>query len=322
MIAHQNCVRPFRLSPVRSRDNRWAASGVVRQRAAGDLELLGVIMTTKKKETVQAESLDVGAAEQAFLQLQPDLLRLDGSQLQPVRVDLQMCAAVAYSVAIRDNADARRAKLALVAQGGVFDLAVLDRLPLIALAAWHVRRKQTEALEAASGARVLEATLREAQQTRGRMLQVLTHYFGDHPAYSKRITAIRAGTGYLDLANDLISVAELYEVPEVNAIVSRDPMHYRADDPQHARDLAQQLFRSLGLLSEGEAASWTDLAQRAWTMLSQNYNSLRAAGQLVFRNEEDVDVTYPSLVAAVRAPATRVRPTPPEPQPGPAPAAG
>ena len=30
--------------------------------------------------------------------------------------------------------------------------------------------------------------------------------------------------GYLDLANDLISVAEFYEVPEVKDLISRDPM--------------------------------------------------------------------------------------------------
>ena len=279
--------------------------------------MIGVFMT-KKKETVQPEPLDVGAAEQAFEQLEPDLMGLDASQLQPVRVDLQLSAAVAYSVATRDSAGDRRAKLALVAQSGVFDLAVLDRLPLIALAAWHVRRMQMEAMQGASGARVPEATLKDAQQTRGRMLRVLTHYYEDHPDYGKKIAAIRAGTGYLDLANDLISLAELYEVPEVKDLISRDPMYYRTDDPQHARDLAQQLFSSLGLASEGEVAHWTDLAQRAWTMLSHNYEALRAAGRLVFRNQEDVDTTYPSLVAAVRAPATRVKPTPPEPKPAPA----
>jgi len=63
----------------------------------------------------------------------------------------------------------------------------------------------------------------------------------------------------------------------------------RADDPTHARQLAQEIFRSLGFTNDGGASQWTDMAPRAWTLMSQNYDSLRAAGQLVVRNDEDVD---------------------------------
>jgi hypothetical protein len=257
-----------------------------------------------KKSAVQTETLDVGAAEQAYSQLLPELQALEEHTLQPVRVELQLTAAIAYSVGV---------------QGSVFDLALLDRLPFVALAAWHVRRKQVEALNAASTARVPEDTLKESQATRARMLRVLSYYFDEHPEYNKRISAIRAGTGYLDLANDLLSLADFYEIAEVKTLVSRDPLHYRADDPTYARQLAQQLFQCLGLTAEGDAARWTDLAQRAWTLLLRHYNALRAAGQLVFRNEEDVEVSYPSLIAAVRAPATRAnaQPNPPAPEPSP-----
>ena len=272
-----------------------------------------------KKNVIQAEPLDIGAAQQAYEQVLPELEQLTNNSLLPVRADLQLASAVAYSVAVRDSAEPRRSRLAMVAQGTVFTLTVLDRIPILALATWHVRRKQVEAVEAASKARIAEATLKEAQVTRRRMLKVLSHYFEDHPDYGKRITAIRAGTGYQDLANDLLAVADMYELQDVNAIVSRDPMHYRADDPTHARALAQELYLALGLTPEGEASLWTDLAQRAWTLLSQNYDALSAAGRLVFRNEENVDETYPSLVGAVRAPATRVSPAPVTPTPSPQP---
>jgi hypothetical protein len=275
-----------------------------------------------KKNIVQAEPLDVGAAQQAYEQVLPELEQITDGSLLPVRSDLQLSSAVAYSVAVRDSAEPRRSRLAMIAQGNVFTLTVLDRIPLLALATWHVRRKQVEAVEAASKARIVEATLKEAQITRRRMLKVLSHYFEDHPDFGKRITAIRAGTGYLDLANDLLAVADLYQLQDVNVIVSLDPMHYRADDPTHARALAQEIFLALGLTPEGEASLWTDLAQRAWTLLSQNYDSLSAAGRLVFRNEEDVDESYPSLVAAVRTPATRVNPAPVAPTSSPQPVSG
>lgn len=265
--------------------------------------------------------MDVGAVQAAFEQLQPELMKLDASVVMPVRVELQMSAAVAYSVAIRDSATERRNKLALVAQEGLFNMATLDRLPLVALAAWHVRRKQKEAMDAASTARVPEATLKQAQQTRSNMLHVLTYYYESHAEYGKRIEAIRAGSGYLDLANDLVALAEFYEVPEVQALISRDPVCYQAGDPQLARGLAQTLFRGIGLTGESEVARLTDLAQRAWTLLSQYYDALSAAGRLVFRKGEDVEVTYPSLVSAVRAPAAKTAAPQPTPAPSPEPAA-
>ncbi len=82
-------------------------------------------------------------------------------------------------------------------------------------------------------------------------------------------------------------------------------MYYRVDDPKQARALAPELFRGLGLRSDGDATRWTDYAQRAWTLLSHDYDTLAAAEQLVFRNEEDVSVTYPSLISSVCATATR-----------------
>ncbi len=110
-------------------------------------------------------------------------------------------------------------------------------------------------------------------------------------------------------------------VPVWNHLISRDPVYYQAGDPQLARGLAQTLFRGIGLTGESEVARLTDLAQRAWTLLSQYYDALSAAGRLVFRKGEDVEVTYPSLVSAVRAPAAKTaapQPTPAAPSPEPA----
>jgi len=263
----------------------------------------------KKKETVPAALLDIREAQQAFERLAAKLKQLADGKLHPVRVDLQLAAAVVYSIALRDNTNPRRARFVSVAQVGVFDIAVLDGLPTMALAAWHVRRMQVQTMQAASVARVTEAHLKEAQLTRGRMLRVLTYYYEDHEEHGKRIDAIRAGTGYLDLANDLIALAAFYELPDVAELITRDPLHYRKDDPAQARGLAQNIFCGLGLIPEGDASRWNNLAQRAWTLLNNDYEVLRATGQLVFRNDEDVTATYPSLVTAVRARATRNSPT-------------
>ena len=91
----------------------------------------------------------------------------------------------------------------------------------------------------------------------------------------------------------------------------------RFEQTYDVNSVLNKLFRNLGLLGEGAVVHWTDLAQRAWSLLLETYESVRAAGRLVFRHQEDVDATYPSLIAAVRAPATRAKPTPPPaPPPG------
>ncbi len=257
----------------------------------------------KKTQAVTPSSIDVGEAKLAFDAQVAQLEALSRDEVMSPRVDLQLTSAIAYSVAMRDLEAPRRARLA--ALGAVFDIQLLDGLPRRALAALHARRMQSQAMDAATSARVPEPTLREAQATRGRMMRVLGYYFDEHPSIGRKLVAIRAGTGYLDLANDLLAVAELYEEGEVKALISADPKHYRADDPKFARAMAQELFRGLGLGSDGDASRWTDYAQRAWTLLSRDYDTLAAAGQLVFRNEEDVSVTYPSLISSVRATATR-----------------
>ncbi len=276
----------------------------------------GVVMA-KKSVSVEPAQLDVSEAERAFLEVRPELERLVRDSLLAVRVDLQLVSAIAYSVAMRDGEPGRRARLAAINGIGGFDTALLDGLVRHALAAWHVRRRQIQAVDEASSARVAEPELKEAQQIRARMLRVVSYHCEDSDAYGHRIAAIRTGSGYVDLANDLLSLAELYEEPEVKALIAQDPSHYRETDPRDARQRAQLLFEGLGILREGEAARWTDLAQRAWTLLYRDYESLRLAGQLVFRNDEDVELSYPSLIAAVRAPASRTQAAVPEPAPTP-----
>jgi len=149
----------------------------------------------KKKETAPAVLLDIREAQQAFEQLAAELEQLDDSKVHPLRVDLQLAAAVAYSIANRDNTDPRRARLVAVAQVGVFDIAVLDRLPTMALAAWHARRMQLLTMEAATVARVSEAHMKEAQVTRGRMLRVLTYYYEDHEEHGDLVELDREAPG-------------------------------------------------------------------------------------------------------------------------------
>lgn len=254
---------------------------------------------------VRGSSIDASAARAAFDNLQARLDALPTDQLQAVRVDLQAVAAVAHSIALRDAAPERRALFEQLSSAGLFELQWLDSLAELSLATWHSRQQQLSSGVPSSGATIPVNVIEEASALRSRMLRVLEYYFGDDPSIGPKLSVVRAGSGYQDLANDLQVVADMYEDAPLNATLSRDPMYYRAEDPARARELASAILTALGLGSEGNAKRLAESSQRAWTLLSRAYDKLRLAGQYIFADREDVEASYPSLVSFVRTPATR-----------------
>jgi len=280
-------------------------------------------MTKQNAKTKRpvVHSMNEATAKAAFEKLRPTLEAMPREGLMPIRLDVQLAAAIAHSVGIRDGAEPRRTRLQAVASSGLIDLADFDRLPSVALAVWYARQQQQRAGAVSTEAVVPAPIVKEAQTVRGRMLRVVEYYFDDDAEVGPRLVAIRSGAGLQDLANDLEQLADLYEENDVRAVISKDSKHWRKDDVASARRFAQSIFRGLGLGTTGEAAQWADLTQRAWTLLDALYADVRAAGRFVFRKDEDVEITYPSLVVATRSPGSRAKDEPaPATPPAPAPA--
>ena len=266
---------------------------------------------SKKGEMIRSSAIDASAARAAFDDLQAELDAVSLDQLQPVRVDIQAAAAVAHSIAVRDGAPERRALFERLATSGLFEMQWLDSLAALSLATWHTRQQQKSSSGGAVGGTIPVTLVEEASALRARMLRVLEYYFGDHPSVGPKLDVVRVGSGYQDLAGDLQVIADMYEDAPLHAILSRDPMYYRVEDPARARELASAIFDALGLGSEGQAKRLAESSQRAWTLLSRTYDKVRSAGQYVFADQEDVAATYPSLVSFVRASATRRPPSAP-----------
>ncbi|MDF2698046.1 MAG: hypothetical protein K0S65_6429, partial [Labilithrix sp.] len=150
-------------------------------------------------------------AKAAFEALRPTLEALPREELLPIRLDVQLAAAIAHSVGVRDTAEPRRARFQALAKAGGFDVDDVDRLPRAALAVWYARQQQQQRDALSSEALVSAVVVKDAQIVRGRMLRVLEHYFDDDADVAPRLAAIRAGGGLQDLANDLEQLADLYE---------------------------------------------------------------------------------------------------------------
>lgn len=261
----------------------------------------------KSEAEPQALEIDMSEAQRAFERIEPALRQLSEDELQPFRVDIQRAAAIANAVAVRDQRTERRARFDRLAIAGFFDIELLDQLRMRALATWYARAMQVRVAELSADARVAEPVVREATEIRARMLRVLEHYFGESAEIGPLLAIIRRGSGYQDLANDLLALVELYEREDLKPLIARDPMHFRADDVAAAREHAQLIFAALGLDDAAEARRWTGQATRAWTLLVRAYDRTRAAAGLLFAADEDVSATYPPLIAASRASGQRVR---------------
>src|SRR4029077_3365342 len=134
------------------------------------------------------------------------LRQLSEDELHPFRVDIQRAAAIAHSVAVRDEKPERHARFERLAIAGFFDIDLLDQLRTRALATWYAHAQQARVAALSADARLAEPVVREATDIRTRMLRVLEHYFGDSAEIGPMLVVIRRGSGYLDLANDLMAL--------------------------------------------------------------------------------------------------------------------
>ncbi len=259
---------------------------------------------SKTREAGSAIEVDPKKAREAYEALEPTLKAIPPERLIAVRVDAQRAALHTFGIAERDRAEERSKAFAKLVKGGVIAPNPCDRLAQLALATWHARQQQLRYV-ARSGFIVPAAITEAGASIKRRMLKLVTYAFGEHPKYAAEIDAIRQGSGYQDLANDLQQLADLYEDEEISAVIVRDPVNYQESDPDDARTHAASIFRALGF-ENADAAQWTARVQRAYTALDDTYAEHCHAGALLFFRVEDVSVTYPpSLVSVVRASPTK-----------------
>ncbi|HEU4404581.1 MAG TPA: hypothetical protein VFS43_04735 [Polyangiaceae bacterium] len=248
-----------------------------------------------------------GAALREYESLRAEIEALPASQIMTVRVDVQKVAAIVITLIERDSAPERRKKFERFAAQGDYDITLLDRLPALARSVWVLRRQQQRVLYVASGATVSEADRLAAFELRSRMMTELAYHCDDMPDILLELEYLRQGAGHQDMANDLETLADLYERPDVRARLEGS-RKYRPGDPTEARRLAGLLLRSLGMSQESEVERLTGLLQRATTLMVQAYEKHSVRGKFLFHEVEDVEATYPSLYAAARSPR-RKRPS-------------
>ncbi len=245
--------------------------------------------------------LSAKAAEEAFKAFKPRLLGLDTNELGTVSVDLEKGSVAIAAVGRWVKGKEPRARFAALPKQH-FDQAHVDDLESLALATWHTAVSLRSATAGRSEAKLPVSLVQEATQIKQRMLELCDYHFGSGPVDGPEIADIKLGTGYTDLAGDLVRLGKLYAKHRDH--VKLDPKNYRKTDEADAGRVAHAIFRELGEARNQDQKTWTDLALRAYTLLARVYGEVSAAGSWLWRHE-DAAVRFPSLYVVGRPTPTK-----------------
>jgi hypothetical protein len=243
------------------------------------------------------------SAEDCFQRTKPTLDALAASDIKSPSIDVQEAAVVVLGIDGLLREPATQTKVAALVKAGLLDGQLLEDLADVARAAWFSRYRLLQVSAVHSDASLPASLVEEALSLRRRMLKTLDYNLDGDVDAMARLDAIRLGSGYLDLANDLLANADLYR--ERRSDIESDQKNYRKTDEADARRLADKILRLLGAVTTPEQTLWKSNQARAFTLLLTHHEEARRAGRFLFYYE-DGEKLFPSLFSAVRsAPAPR-----------------
>ena len=262
---------------------------------------------TKKSEVLKVARPSVESAVESAVEsddraaweaLRPVLAALDPASSSALRGNLQLAGITALRVAAYVARPEMRSRFALLAQVKFFDMANLDGIATAARAAIYCSHRYKLTHATRSEARLTPELDGASTALRNRMFALVEHNLNDDPKIAPRIDAIRPGTGYLDRANDLSGLADIYrDRPEV---VRLDGKWFRATDEAAARAMSAQIFAVLGVGIPVDGVEWFAEQHRAWVNLNACYSQVARWGRALDADGSP-DELFPDLRGASRA---------------------
>lgn len=283
----------------------------------------GTVAKKKERETAAdgLGSAGVGEARSAFARMEPAIRAMMGEDLAMPRFDASRACSIAMGTAQR----IKPFHEAILEGCKLTDIRVVDELNDMALAAWHTYLMDDRGLEADS---VVPALLEEARPLREKLLraaELLAHF---ELADAERVAEIRSGSGWDDLAADLVQLAALFE-SRWDDVAGKTPIEPAM--VARASALGPELKQALATRPTARAPNDVDkLRASAFNLLVADYDQIRRAISYLRWEEDDLETIAPSLFGqkgrarASRSPdvAAAAPEEPPEAAPAPSPARG
>ena len=252
-------------------------------------------------EQFAAQGLDEKSGAAALTRLGPLLAKLPVEPPSAPRLNVQQAASATLAVVQAVDELELRPRYKHQAELGEFELDYLERLPDLARACLSLRHELDRTTAQTSEAQLPESLVTQALAVRTRMLRVLDFHFDSDPQVAPGLAAIRSGSGYQDLASDLMALGGLYGEHK-KTLAAGTPLHYRAGDSTEAAQLASRIVAELGK-SLGQAARSAQAQQLAQvtTLLVTAYDEVTAVGRHLCRHNPAQVARFPSLFTVTRS---------------------
>ena len=239
-------------------------------------------------------------AAKALAELHDRLRAMPAAEVERVTANIPRAVSIALGAAPRIAA----LRESVTQHLPLFDLAHIDELPTLAMAAWYAHLQFIASKDDPGVSAQFDATLARAVELRGTLL-------GDAEALARRglvdtgrVAEIREGRGHLDTANDLVALSALFEEawPRVEGRTAATSQEIE-EAAEHGTTLLVALARrgEPGAAISPSAADAADLRARAFTALRKSYHQCRRAVGYLRWDEDDVKAIAPSLFSPRRA---------------------
>jgi len=231
-------------------------------------------------------------AAQSYRRVESEILALPADQVGRITADVAHAASIALG-ALNNLQQLRPDFEALHDRGTA--VAALDKLEHYAMAAFYTHLQMVPD----SAEEDIRALLEQGKPIREKLLTVaeaLVHFEIFRP---NTVNAIREGTGYLDIAKDLVALGTLYSS---NWHKVENNVPFGLEMVQQASFIGPRLLRAIGAKEVGEVRTdptqeWSGLRERAFRLMVNAYEELRRATAYVRWHHGDAAAFTPSLHA-------------------------
>lgn len=172
-----------------------------------------------------------------------------------------------------------------------FDVLAYDNLPTRVGALWHADILLNQAISpVADVAKLVE----ESKRLYKKLARAALYLWGDDGELAKVVASIRAGSGFMDQADDLARYAVLFTENWADA---KGNCNVTLEDVEAARAYSVKILNAMTEKSDSSVSDLRDLRNRAGEYLRRAVDDIRDAALYVFRKDNDVNERYPSLFA-------------------------
>ena len=248
---------------------------------------------TVHEETPGVKNGDSGAdfdyvdAGKAYEKLKPVLMEMNEDDVRKMHLNILRAVLNSFKLAHAYRRD--RKKFAGRFVKSTFDPEVYDDITERAMALWYADIKVRQSTDPVD----LHVITEKAVPVHSKLLRAANYLWEMDEELGGVVAAIRSGRSRTDMADDILSMVNLFDSRWAYA---KNRCDVTEEDLVEARVLGIRIMEALNnTAEETELAARQDIRNRAATYLRLGVDDVRAAASYIFRGDPEDMERYPSL---------------------------